>query len=69
MYAKGSEPKGFYIVRKGSFVLKKSLLIANLFYKKINVSELFEGEVIGYGELMDSQETRECDLVCNTADG
>ena len=38
VYNKGNEPKGFYIVRKGSFVLKKSLLIANLFYKKVNVS-------------------------------
>ena len=43
VYSRGMDCKGFYIVRKGSFVLQKSLLIAGLFYKKIKVSELFEG--------------------------
>lgn len=48
VYSKGMDCKGFYIVRRGSFVLKKSLLIGGLFYKKIKMSELFEGEVVGY---------------------
>jgi CRP-like cAMP-binding protein len=38
VYKKGDEVDGFYIVRKGTFMIKKSILLGNLFYKKVNTS-------------------------------